>query len=100
MGTFANLSGGTHFVFVSPKVDRTMEEVRAVIDREITARMSAGPFRAGNVVRAELYSDTAREDRLLLILAIDIGTSPSLREALSAVEKVAKIRVLASTNPA
>lgn len=96
MGAFTDLGGGTHLVSVSPRANRTIEEVRDVLLDEIVARLKAGPFRAGNIIRAEVFADVAKDDRLILLFEVDIATSPSLREGLAAVEMVAKTRIIAS----
>lgn len=97
MGSLANLDGGTHIVAVYPRVKRTVVEVRDVLDQAIVTRVGAGPFRAGNILRAEVFEDSLRDDRLLLMFTVDVGTSPSLQESLAAVEAVARVRIIART---
>ena len=100
MGAFADLGGGTHIVVLTPRANRTTADVQAALERELVGRVGAGPFRAGNVQRVEVFQDASNDDRLVLLFSVDIGTSLSLREALAAVAKVARTRVIASAGHA
>jgi hypothetical protein len=100
MGAFSDLGGGTHIVVLTPRANRTTADVEAVLEQELLGRVGAGPFRAGNVERVEVYRDSSNDDRLVVLFSVDIGTSPSLREALTAVAKVARTRVIASAGRA
>lgn len=97
MGALAELAGGTHVVVLSPRSKSTAAEVRDVVERELVARVGAGPFRAGNVQRVEAFVDAAHEDRLVVLFSVDIGTSPSLRDALATIEAVARVRIVATS---
>ena len=100
MGAFSDLGGGTHIVVLTPRSNRTTAEVQSALERELLVRVGAGPFRAGNVERVEVFQDAANDERFVLLFSVDIGTSPSLRDALAAIAKVARTRIIASAGRA
>ena len=100
MGAFADLGGGTHIVVLTPRSNRTVADVQGALETELLTRVGAGPFRAGNVERVEVFPDVANDARLVVLFSVDVGTSPSLRDALAAIGKVARARVVATIGPA
>ena len=100
MPGFGDIDGGTYVIRLTPRARRTRQEVCEAVERELVSRVGAPASRAGNVLRVELYSDADNDDRLVLSFSVDIGTSPSLRDALAAIEKVAVARVLANAGHA